>query len=100
MVVIGGESAETARILNDLNAALPHRNIPSIKRLEYVLEDMTLQTKSTFVLLSELDKEIFGHLDEDKFEAVKSLLFYASRMIWLTGNAWIDHPNQDYCWIP
>lgn len=94
LVAIGGESPKTLRILEEMNAALPHRHIHSVKRLEDVLEDADLQTKSTFVILSELEEELFAHLDEDKFEAVKSLLFYASRMLWLTENAWIDHPHQ------
>ncbi|KAF4766473.1 hypothetical protein HAV15_010469 [Penicillium sp. str.  len=94
LVVIGGESTKTERILNDMKAALPHRHIHSVKRLESVLDDPALQPKSTFVILSELDDEVFCNLEEDKFEAVKSLLFYAGRMMWLTENAWIDHPHQ------
>lgn len=94
LVVIGGNSSETQGILEHIKRALPHRRIESVKRLQDLLHATELQTKSTFIILSELDEELFCPLDQDKFEAVQSLLHYASHMLWLTENAWVDHPNQ------
>lgn len=93
LVVVGGRSPETQHIIQELTATLPHRCVQSVARLEE-LASADLQPKSTFVVLSEIDEEIFGHLDEEKFEAVKYLFFLAGNMLWLTESAWIDHPHQ------
>ncbi|KAI8165606.1 Beta-ketoacyl synthase domain-containing protein [Colletotrichum sp. SAR 10_70] len=53
-----------------------------------------LQLKSTLVVLSEIDVEIFAHLDEAKFEAVRNLLFLAGKLLWLTESAWTNNPHQ------
>ncbi|KAI8177599.1 beta-ketoacyl synthase domain-containing protein [Colletotrichum sp. SAR 10_75] len=52
------------------------------------LASADLQLKSTFVVLSGIDVEIFAHLDEAKFKAVKNLLFLAGKMQWLTEIDW------------
>lgn len=93
LVVVGGRSPETQRIVEELNAILPHRSIQLVARLDE-LASADLQPKSTFVILSELDEEIFSHLDEEKFEAIKYLLFLAGNMLWLTESAWVDNPHQ------
>lgn len=94
LVVIGGNSPETQRVLEHIRGALPYRHIESVRRLQDVLNGTDLQTKSTFVILSELDEELFCPLSQDKFEALKIILHYAGHMLWLTENAWVDHPNQ------
>ncbi|WQF82203.1 Putative Acyl transferase domain superfamily, Condensation domain, ancestral KRAB domain, thiolase [Colletotrichum destructivum] len=93
LVVVGGKSPETRRIMEELTGILPHRSVQSIASLDE-LASADLQPKSTFVVLSEIDDEIFAHLDEDKFEAAKNLLFLAGKMLWLTESAWIDNPHQ------
>lgn len=94
LVVIGGQSARTQGILAHIQKALPFRNIGSVARLQDLLHAKDLQTKTTFVILSELEDELFGPLDQDKFEAVQTLLHFAGHMLWLTENAWVDHPHQ------
>lgn len=93
LVLVGGTSPKSARLLEEVRQALPHRQILSLGRLQDVLKT-TFEAKPTFVVLSELDDETFANLDEVKFEAVKSLFVHASHVLWVTENAWIDHPHQ------
>ena len=93
IVVVGGGSPRTSCILDGLRKALPHRQFGIVKRLQDIHES-EFEPKSTFIVLSELDDELFSGLDEDKFEAVKSIFFYANHLLWLTENAWVKHPHQ------
>ncbi|KAI8305620.1 beta-ketoacyl synthase domain-containing protein [Colletotrichum sp. SAR11_240] len=86
LVVVGGKFSETRRITEELAGILPHRSVQSITGLDE-LASADLQLKSTFVVLSEIDDEIFAHLDEAKFEAVENLLFLAGKVLWLTESA-------------
>lgn len=54
----------------------------------------TVEAKSTFVVVSELDEETFSGLDEAKFQAIKAIFVNAGHVLWLTENAWVDHPYQ------
>lgn len=94
LVVVGGGLPRTRQIVDQTVAMLPQRDITSVTTLGSVLDDTRLKIKSTFLILADLDSEVFGNLDEDLFEAVKSLLVYASSILWITNNAWVDHPNQ------
>ncbi|KAK1488186.1 beta-ketoacyl synthase domain-containing protein [Colletotrichum cuscutae] len=93
IVVIGGGSAKSARILDEVQQTLPGREIVSLKRIEDVLES-SIPPKSTFLVLSELDHETFSGIDEVRFSAIKSLLELAGTILWLTENAWIENPYQ------
>ncbi|KXH63779.1 beta-ketoacyl synthase domain-containing protein [Colletotrichum salicis] len=93
VVVVGGGSAKSARILEEVRQTLPGREIVSLKRIEDVLES-AIPPKSTFLVLSELDHETFSGIDEVRFSAIKSLLELAGTILWLTENAWIENPYQ------
>lgn len=95
LVLVGGDSPETRHISEQIKTLLSHRQISSITRWEDVLLDSTTLTKgTTFVVLADLDRELFAHLNEDLFEAVKTVLAHAENILWLTHNAWVAHPNQ------
>lgn len=93
IVVIGGNSPKTLKILNEMQDHLPYRRFNVVKRLQDV-HGSTLEPKSTFVIVSELDDETFSELNKDKFEALKTIFFYAKHLLWLTENAWVEHPHQ------
>lgn len=93
LVVVGGESPNSARILNEVRHTLPHREIITLNRLEDVLQT-TIAPKSSFLVLSELDHETFSGIDDVRFNAVKALLELAGSILWLTENAWTEHPYQ------
>ncbi|OLN97460.1 Lovastatin nonaketide synthase 1 [Colletotrichum chlorophyti] len=97
LVVIGGDSPCSAAILNGIRKALPHRRILDFKRFrDLKSHESKFESKSTFVVLSELDEELFDGFDEVKLDAVKCLFFtgYASNVLWLTEDAWIKNPRQ------
>lgn len=96
LVVIGGESPKTSWIVDEMRVALPHRQLRSVGRFTDLLGSGTswIEDQSTFVILSELDEELFSAFNEDRFQSVKQLCSKAGRILWLTENAWVDHPLQ------
>lgn len=95
LVVIGGQTPQTASILAEIQHLLPHRQVFNIKQLRDVkARHSEIDTKSTFIVLSELDQEFFSELDETTFESFKSIFYFANNSLWLTENCWIDHPRQ------
>lgn len=94
LVVIGGGSNRSLCILEEMRKALPQRRICVLKQFKDLLETTTNASKSSFVVLSELDKETFSNLDESTFESIKTMFTHASHVLWLTENAWLDHPYQ------
>lgn len=93
IVVIGGGSSTTLKILDAMQGYLTGRRFSIVKRLQDV-DPLTIEPKSTFLILSELEDEIFSEMNRDKFEAMKSLCDLAKCMLWVTENAWVDHPYQ------
>ncbi|RYP45940.1 hypothetical protein DL768_007780 [Monosporascus sp. mg162] len=93
LVVIGGGSPGTKAIVEGLQKVLPHRHLSVIKKLQDIHES-DLGPKSTFLVLSELDDALFAGLDEDKFEALKTIFYYAARVLLVTEDAWVKHPYQ------
>ncbi|KAL0941432.1 beta-ketoacyl synthase domain-containing protein [Colletotrichum truncatum] len=93
IVTIGGGSLWTKAAIEKLRQILPHRRLTCVKSLRDIHET-DLETKSTFLVLSDLDDPLFIDLDEDKFEAMKSIFYYASHILWVTENAWVEHPYQ------
>ncbi|GAB1210906.1 hypothetical protein ATERTT37_000016 [Aspergillus terreus] len=93
LVVVGGQT-KSQRLLNDIKAIMPPRPLQTYKRLVDLLDAEELPMKSTFVMLTELDEELFAGLTEETFEATKLLLTYSSNTVWLTENAWVQHPHQ------
>lgn len=93
LVVIGGQSTKSARILSEVRQILPQRDILALGRLEDVLQS-TIAPKSSFLVLSELDHETFSGIDETRFSAIKALLELAGTVLWLTENAWTERPYQ------
>lgn len=93
LVVVGGDSPKTFRILEEIGHVLPHRRPLVVKRLTD-LRGAAYSVKPTFLVLSELDEELFLDINEEKLEAVKHLFANAGHVLWLTESAWVDHPRQ------
>lgn len=92
-VVVGGGTPKSSRTVDEICQTLPQRQIVLVKQLRD-LPQTTFEGKPTFVVLSELDEETFSDLDEAKFQAVKTIFVNAGCVLWVTENAWIDHPYQ------
>ncbi|KAK9774856.1 putative Beta-ketoacyl synthase domain-containing protein [Seiridium cardinale] len=93
LVIIGGQSAASVRIAEELRQILANRRITRLGCLEDVLQCPCVP-KSTFLVLSELDQETFSGLNNARLEAVKFILGTAANVLWLTENAWISNPYQ------
>lgn len=93
IVIIGGASVESARLLTGLKEHLPGRRISVYTGVEDLLH-VSIAEKTTFIVLSELDNEFFAHLNEDNFEGLQSMLTSAKNILWLTEDAFEGHPYQ------
>ena len=93
IVVIGGHTSSARTILQSLQDLLPHRRFRIFAGMSDIL-DQAFEPSSTFVILSELESEVFAQFTDNSLEAVKSVLFYARNILWLTESAWTAHPYQ------
>ncbi|EDU46180.1 lovastatin nonaketide synthase [Pyrenophora tritici-repentis Pt-1C-BFP] len=93
LVVVGGRNSKSSRILEAVSTILPHRNPLKIDSLKDI-RNKTFENKPTFLVLSELDEELFSDIDEPKLESVKSMFAQASNVLWITENAWSANPHQ------
>lgn len=93
LVVVGGAAAVSSMILTKLYEALPNRRIKSVTGLEDLLEQ-AVEPNATFVVLSDLDSELFAELSSNRYEGLKTMFQHAKNTIWITENAWDDHPHQ------
>lgn len=93
VIVIGGTKSVSARILEQLQIIIPDRDIQVFADFSDLV-DFALPAQSTFLVLSELDNELFANLDEDRFEGVKTMLLYARNVLWLNEDAYTEHPYQ------
>ncbi|KAI3325573.1 putative polyketide synthase [Xylariaceae sp. AK1471] len=93
VVIIGGNSPRTLKIVKQLVQLIPNRQANVLKTLVDVHE-ADIEPKSTFVILTEVDKPLFSGLDEDRFEAMQLIFDLASHVLWVTEDAWVEHPIQ------
>ncbi|KAK2037200.1 beta-ketoacyl synthase domain-containing protein [Colletotrichum somersetense] len=97
LVFVGGRSGRSSALLGKLQDTLSHRRALRLTRLEDMVKQAAqLKTGSTFVVVSELDDEMFDDLDTVKLEAAKSLLSggYAKIVVWITESAFTHNPRQ------
>ncbi|KAI6343293.1 putative PKS/NRPS-like protein biosynthetic cluster [Pyricularia oryzae] len=91
LVVVGG-GEKSAPILAQIRELLPQRTpvvVPSLVDLP------ELQSKATYVVLSELDAPVFEGLSDAKLAGLKKLFFGSSAaVLWLTEDAWVSNPVQ------
>ncbi|KAG6012888.1 putative PKS/NRPS-like protein biosynthetic cluster [Claviceps pusilla] len=93
VVILGGASPRTGAVVEMVQKTLPHRQFTLVKHLKDI-HDTHLVRDSTFLVLSEPDDALFSSLDEDNFEAIKTIFYYAAHALWVTENAWVKHPYQ------
>ncbi|KAF6813194.1 beta-ketoacyl synthase domain-containing protein [Colletotrichum sojae] len=91
IVVVGGATTKSAKMLRGVQQKLPARHFETLARFED-LRTMQLDpsTKPTFLILSELDEQLFADMNQNKFEALQILCEAAGHMLWVTEDAWHD----------
>ncbi|KAI6403654.1 putative PKS/NRPS-like protein biosynthetic cluster [Pyricularia oryzae] len=93
IVVVGGATAKTSRIVGEVQKLLPGRLFETLHRLEDVRAMIPPNhngRKPTFLILSELDDPMFADMHQAKFEALNVLSESAGHMLWVTEDAWLD----------
>ncbi|KAE8824524.1 hypothetical protein PTNB85_09288 [Pyrenophora teres f. teres] len=93
LVVVGGRNSKSSRILEAVSTILPHRNPLKVDSLKDI-QNKTFENKPTFLVIWELDEELFSDIDEQKLESVKAMFAQASNVLWITENAWSVNPHQ------
>jgi hypothetical protein len=93
LVVIGGLTSNSKPFLASLEDTLGNR-VAAVVPSFADIHDVVIPKHSTFVVLSELDNEFFANLDEDSFEGVKAMFYYARNVLWLTEDAYTQRPFQ------
>ncbi|GKT50422.1 lovastatin nonaketide synthase mokA [Colletotrichum spaethianum] len=97
LILVGGCSGRSSALLDKLQDKLAYRRILRFDCLETVVKQSArLEMGSSFVVVSELDEEMFDDLDDVKLETVKSLLSgdYAKIVVWITEAAFTHNPRQ------
>ncbi|EFQ36744.1 beta-ketoacyl synthase domain-containing protein [Colletotrichum graminicola M1.001] len=97
LIFVGGCSDRSSALVGKLQDKLAYRRSLHLKRLEDVVKQAAhLGPGSTFVVVSELDDEMFEDIDSIKLEAAKWLLTggYAKIVIWVTAAAFTRNPRQ------
>lgn len=93
IVVIGGSSSKTRNIVEKVQALLPHRPFLITKHLQD-FEPPRSKSKLTILFVSEMDEPIFSHINSKSFESLQRLFECAGSLLWITENAWVEHPHQ------
>lgn len=94
IVIVGGLSEKTRRLIGEVQRHLPDRQVSVIPRLQDLDASGIPETKPAFLVLSELDDPLFGDLSQARFGAIKRACNAARHMLWLTEDAWVAHPHQ------
>lgn len=93
LVIVGGSSPRTNRIAEGLSGVMPSRNAGRISSIKDII-DLDYNPGSTFVVLSELDKDTFSELDDEQIDALQTLFNIAHNILWVTEDAWAKNPRQ------
>lgn len=95
LVIVGTATPRTAKIVEGLRQFLPQgRTVRTLKTLQEVNDADDVAPKSTFLVLSELQGELFDNFDQDKLEAMQMMFATASHVLWVTEDAWVTNTNQ------
>jgi len=94
LVVLGTNTLETARIAEDLVESLRRfcGKVSILDGLPTDEEALTLDSRSTFVNLVDLDAPIFKDMTEQKMSGLKRLFEFAKQILWVTSGAQSREP--------
>lgn len=93
IIVIGGGSPKTEHIVEKARALLPHRSFITTKYLQDFKPPRS-KSKPTILFVSEIDEPIFTHMNSKNFDSLQRIFECAGSLLWVTENAWSEHPNQ------
>lgn len=93
IMVVGGSSPQTRSILEKVQTFLPHRCFINTKHLQDFAPPRS-KSKATILYVSELDEPVFTHMNSKNFEALQRMFECAGSLLWVTENAWVEHPYQ------
>jgi hypothetical protein len=93
LIVVGGSSPKTAKLVAQSASILPARTWDTVPNLRGII-DFDLHPGSTFIVLSELDEHTFAELDDEKFDALQTIFNAAHHVLWVTEDAWVQNAQQ------
>ncbi|KAL7934338.1 putative polyketide synthase [Trichoderma chlorosporum] len=95
LVIVGTATSKTTKIVDGLRQVIPQeRAVRTFKTLQELNDADDVAPKSTFLVLTELQSELFDGFDQDKLEAMQMMFASASNVLWLTEDAWTTNLHQ------
>ncbi|KAL7910362.1 putative polyketide synthase [Trichoderma velutinum] len=95
LVIVGTATPQTAKIVEGLRQFVPEgRAVRTFKTLQELNDADDVAPKSTFLVLTELQRELFDNFDQDKLEAMQMMFATASHVLWITEDAWVKNLHQ------
>ncbi|RYO89275.1 hypothetical protein DL766_000912 [Monosporascus sp. MC13-8B] len=94
LIIIGGTTSRVLQLVEDVQGLLRGccGSILTFKNLEALDATTKITTKSTVLVLEELDRPVFEGLTPERFEALKHLLTSKKAVLWVTENRLVSNP--------
>ncbi|KAI0484820.1 hypothetical protein GGR56DRAFT_680577 [Xylariaceae sp. FL0804] len=96
LLIIGGRSVESSRLLRGLNNSLRpfFKDVINVETVVEVDDDL-IAMKPTVINLMELDEPFFRPFTEEKFKAVVKLCEFTRNMLWITVGSRGENPYMN-----
>ncbi|RYP87638.1 hypothetical protein DL769_000461 [Monosporascus sp. CRB-8-3] len=94
LIIIGGTTSRVLQLVEDVQGLLRGccGSILTFENLEALDATTKVTTKSTVLVLEELDRPVFEGLTPERFEALKHLLTSKKAVLWVTENRLVSNP--------
>ncbi|KAH7019596.1 beta-ketoacyl synthase domain-containing protein [Ilyonectria destructans] len=96
LFVVGGSSFRNTRLINEIQKLIGVfcENVTKVKAIE-ALDHSKIDSKSTVLVLQDLDQPVFQDITHERFESLKTLFGSEKTIIWVTQNRFVDHPYSN-----
>lgn len=96
LVILGGKTLETLRLVEDMIDLLTQR-YESITRVESFedLKETMIPSSSTILSVTELDEPLLEFITATKLECLKTVFTQARSMLWVTRGCRADQPHSN-----
>jgi hybrid polyketide synthase/nonribosomal peptide synthetase ACE1 len=94
LVLLGGNSLQTSRLIGQLRTILRQQwghNIRNARSLAE-LSSLSLSSSTTVLSVTEMDAPVFKNLDDHRWEALKSMLHGAGTILWVSKGRRAEEP--------
>lgn len=96
VVILGGESLQTAQLADELAQSLQRycKHVIRIERLD-TLKSTHINPMTSVISFTELDEPMFSNMTETKWETLKLLLDLSRNVLWVTHGCLANEPYSN-----